>query len=87
MAREPNRSEAATTEPLWLGPVKEFNHFFALCPWLAAILAFIAGCQYPGQGMMELGFAMGGVIGIHGLFSYWPAYRPTGDHRYPQSGM
>ena len=71
----PNRIEAVTGQPLWLGLIREFSHFFALILWLAAALAFFAERFDPGQGMMELGFAIVGVIVVNGLFSFWQAYR------------
>lgn len=71
----PNRIEPVTGQPLWLGLLKEFSHFFALILWLAAALAFLAEHFDPGQGMMELGFAIVGVIVVNGLFSFWQAYR------------
>ena len=71
----PNRIEPLTGQPLWLGLLMEFSHFFALILWLAAALAFLAEHFDPGQGMMELGFAIVGVIVVNGLFSFWQAYR------------
>ncbi len=71
----PNRVEAVAREPLWLGLLKEFSHFFALILWLAAALAFAAESFQPGQGMAQLGFAIIGVIVVNGLFSFWQAYR------------
>jgi sodium/potassium-transporting ATPase subunit alpha len=71
----PNRVEAARREPAWLALAREFSHFFALILWLAAILALYAEHYDPGQGMLELGLAIIGVIVINGLFSFWQAYR------------
>ncbi|MDO8933178.1 MAG: cation-transporting P-type ATPase [Rhodocyclaceae bacterium] len=71
----PNRIEAVTGQPLWLGLLAEFSHFFALILWLAAALAFFAERFDPGQGMVELGWAIVGVIVVNGLFSFWQAYR------------
>lgn len=70
-----NRVEGVRGEPLWLGFVKEFTHFFALILWLAAGLAFVAEHYQPGQGMATLGWAILGVILINGLFSFWQEYR------------
>lgn len=71
----PNRIEPVRGQPLWLGLLKEFSHFFALILWLAAALAFLAEYFDPDQGMMELAFAIVGVIVVNGLFSFWQAYR------------
>jgi sodium/potassium-transporting ATPase subunit alpha len=71
----PNRVEAAPGEPLWLGLLKEFTHFFALLLWVAAGLAFLAEHFEPSQGMAPLGIAIVGVIVVNGLFSFWQTYR------------
>jgi sodium/potassium-transporting ATPase subunit alpha len=70
-----NRIEAAKRDPLWLMLLREFGHFFALVLWVAAALAFLAAHFGPGQGMLELGLAIVGVIVINGGFSFWQAYR------------
>lgn len=70
-----NRVEAVAGEPLWLLFVREFGHFFALILWLAAGLAFFAAYADPGQGMLQLGLAIVGVIVVNGCFSFWQAYR------------
>ena len=70
-----NRIAAVAGQPLWLELLKEFTHFFALILWLAAGLAFGAERFEPGQGMMELGFAIVGVIVVNSLFSFLQAYR------------
>ena len=71
----PNRVEEVAGVPLWWRLGREFTHFFALIPWLAAALAFIAEHYDPGQGMAQLGVAIVGVIAINGLFSFWQEYR------------
>jgi len=71
----PNRIEAAAKTPLWLSLGREFTHFFALILWLAAGLAFFAEGFDPGQGMGTLAWAIVGVIGVNGLFSFWQQYR------------
>lgn len=71
----PNRVEGVAREPLWLGLVREFTHFFALILWIAAGLAFFAASREPGQGMLQLGVAIVGVILINGVFSFWQTYR------------
>src|SRR5574343_1723554 len=71
----PNRVEAVAGDPLWLLFAREFGHFFALILWLAAGLAFFAAYADPGQGMLQLGLAIVGVIVVNGCFSFWQAYR------------
>ena len=70
-----NRVEAVPREPLWLAFAREFTHFFALILWLAAGLAFFAEAREPGQGMLQLGIAIVGVILVNGVFSFWQSYR------------
>lgn len=71
----PNRVERVRETPLWLRFVGEFTHFFALILWLAAALAFTAEALAPGGGMKSLGWAILGVIGVNGVFSFWQEYR------------
>ncbi|ARO89049.1 ATPase [Nitrosospira lacus] len=71
----PNRVEEVREESLLLSFAKEFTHFFALILWLAAMLAFVAEWNEPGQGMAMLGYAIIGVILINGVFSFWQEYR------------
>jgi len=71
----PNRVEEVSEERLLPGFIKQFTHFFALILWFAAILAFIAEWNEPGQGMAMLGYAITGVIVINGVFSFWQEYR------------
>lgn len=70
-----NQVDEVPTESLLLRFIKEFTHFFALILWFAAGLAFFAEYQQPGGGMGTLGYAVLGVIGINGLFSFWQQYR------------
>ena len=71
----PNRVEGVARQPLWLAFAREFTHFFALILWLAAGLAFFAEYRSPGEGMLQLGIAIVGVIVVNGGFSFWQAYR------------
>ena len=71
----PNQVEAVARQPWWLLLAREFGHFFALLLWVAAGLAFFAAYQAPGQGMLQLGVAIIGVIVVNGCFSFWQAYR------------
>lgn len=71
----PNRIEAVARTPLWLMLLQEFRHFFAMVLWIAALLAFVAAWFSPGEGMLELGVAIVGVILVNGFFSFWQSYR------------
>ncbi len=71
----PNRIEHVRPAPLPWRFLREFTHFFALILWLAAGLAFFADVLAPGQGMATLGWAILGVIGVNGVFSFWQEYR------------
>lgn len=70
-----NEVEEVSREPLSLRFLKEFTHFFALILWIAAVLAFVAERNDPGQGMSTLGLAIIGVILVNGTFSFLQAYR------------
>lgn len=71
----PNRVEAVARKPWWLSLLGELTHFFALILWFAAFLAFSAAYLQPGEGMLELGLAILGVILVNGGFSFWQTYR------------
>ena len=70
-----NRVEGATRKAWWWMLLREFGHFFAILLWAAAGLAFFAAWRQPGEGMLELGLAIVGVIVVNGFFSFWQAYR------------
>ena len=71
----PNQVERVREERWVLRFLKGFSHFFAVILWFAAVLAFFAEYQEPGQGMAALGIAIIGVILVNGLFSFWQEYR------------
>ena len=71
----PNRIESLPTTPLFIRFITQFTHFFAALLWVAAILAFIADLQMPGQGMSTLALAIVAVIVVNGAFSFWQEYR------------
>ena len=71
----PNRLEQTRRRPLVVRFAREFTHFFAVVLWLAALLAFIADLNGPGQGMRALAVAIVAVIVVNGLFSFWQEYR------------
>jgi sodium/potassium-transporting ATPase subunit alpha len=71
----PNRIEAVARKSLWLMLLQEFSHFFAMVLWIAALLAYVAAWFSPGEGMLELGVAIVGVILVNGFFSFWQSYR------------
>ena len=70
-----NSVQAVKRVPWWLSLLREFTHFFALILWLAALLAFGVAYREPGQGMLEMGIAIVGVILVNGGFSYWQTFR------------
>ncbi|MEW5893863.1 MAG: cation-transporting P-type ATPase [Pseudomonadota bacterium] len=70
-----NRVERMARPPWYRLLFREFSHLFALILWLAAALAFLSEWREPGQGMATLGWAILGVIGINGSFSFWQEYR------------
>ena len=71
----PNRIERLPTVPHFVRFLAQFTHFFAVLLWIAALLAFVADIQLPGQGMATLGAAIVGVVVINGVFSFWQEYR------------
>jgi sodium/potassium-transporting ATPase subunit alpha len=71
----PNRIERLPTVPLFLRFIRQFTHFFAVLLWVAALLAFVADAQMPGEGMATLAIAIVAVIVINGAFSFWQEYR------------
>jgi sodium/potassium-transporting ATPase subunit alpha len=71
----PNRIERLAKVPMGRRVAAQFTHFFAALLWVAALLAFVADLQMPGQGMATLATAIVGVIVINGVFSFWQAYR------------
>ena len=70
-----NEVEKVAGVPLGLRLVKEFITFFSLLLWVAAGLAFFAEWSEPGEGMAKVGYAIGSVILVSGLFSFWQEYR------------
>jgi sodium/potassium-transporting ATPase subunit alpha len=71
----PNRIERLVRASLPRRFAAQFTHFFAALLWIAAVLAFVADAQMPGQGMATLAAAIVGVIAINGAFSFWQEYQ------------
>jgi calcium-translocating P-type ATPase len=71
----PNRIERAARDPVGVQLLREFTHFFAMILWVAALLAFVADLNDPGQGMRTLAIAIVAVILVNGVFSFWQEYR------------
>ena len=63
-----NMLPRAHRTPWWIALASNFVHLFAILLWLAALLAWLAG-------MPELTLAIGLVVVVNGLFSYWQQYR------------
>ena len=71
----PNRIERLARASLPRRFAAHFTHFFATLLWVAALLAFVADFEMPGEGMATLAAAIVGVIAINGAFSFWQEYR------------
>jgi len=71
----PNRIEQFARVSLPRLFAAQFTHFFAALLWVAAVLAFVAEMQMPGQGMATLAAAIVGVIVVNGVFAFWQEYR------------
>lgn len=71
----PNRIERLASASLPRRFAAQFTHFFAALLWVAAVLAFVADLQMPGQGMATLATAIVVVIVVNGVFSFWQEYR------------
>lgn len=73
----PNRVEAVPGTPLAVRFLREFTHLFALVLWVAAALAFGAESAQPGQGMLQLGYAIVCVITGINEDGTWPRSGPS----------
>lgn len=70
-----NEIEEVRREPLIKKFLEQFTHFLAILLWIAALLCFIYEYLYPGEGMLNLGIAIIGVIFINGVFTFIQEYR------------
>lgn len=61
-----NKLEEIKHQSILLRFFSEFTHFFAIILWVAAVLAFWAETQEPGEGMFPLGVAI-----LGGYFNQW----------------
>jgi magnesium-transporting ATPase (P-type) len=71
----PNRIERLARVCLPRRFAAQFTHFFVALLWVAAVLAYVADRQMPGQGMATLAIATVAVIIVNGAFSFWQEYR------------
>ncbi|MDW8135196.1 MAG: cation-transporting P-type ATPase [Thermodesulfobacterium sp.] len=53
----------------------QLTHFLAIILWIAAALAFISNYLNPHEGMLNLGFAIIGVIFINAIFAFIQEYK------------
>lgn len=71
----PNEIKETKKTPLYTRFLKHFSHFLAALLWLGAALAFLSDYLHPGEGMLNLGLAIVGVIVINALFTFVQEYR------------
>ena len=71
----PNVLEQSSHYSLIRGFLRQFTHFLAILLWIAAGLAFMAEFMKPGEGMLTLGWAILGVIGINAVFAFFQEYK------------
>ena len=71
----PNVLEESSHYSLIQGFLRQFTHFLAILLWIAAGLAFMAEFMKPGEGMLTLGWAILGVIGINAVFAFFQEYK------------
>lgn len=58
----PNRLAEIEQEARWRQLLRELTHFFAIILWIAAGLALFAETRSPGEGMWQLGVAIGIIV-------------------------
>jgi len=71
----PNEIKETRKTPLLIKFLNQFTHFLALLLWIGAGLAFISEYLHPGEGMLNLGIAITGVILINAVFTFVQEYR------------
>jgi sodium/potassium-transporting ATPase subunit alpha len=71
----PNQIRRTVRTPAIIRFIAELFRFFSVILWIAAGLAFLAEWAEPGEGMIQIGFAITAVIVISGLFSFWQEHR------------
>ncbi len=71
----PNEIKEVKKTPLSIRFLKQFTHFLAILLWIGSGLAFLSEYIHPGEGMINLGFAIVGVIVINAVFAFVQEYR------------
>ncbi|MBI5100829.1 MAG: cation-transporting P-type ATPase, partial [Nitrospirae bacterium] len=71
----PNEIKGLRKTPLYIKFFSQFTHFLAILLWMGAGLSFLSEFLHPGEGMLNLGFAIVGVIIINALFTFIQEYR------------
>lgn len=71
----PNEVREVKKTPLYIRFLRQFTHFLAILLWIGAGLALLSEYLHPGEGMLNLGFAIIGVIFINAIFTFIQEYR------------
>jgi sodium/potassium-transporting ATPase subunit alpha len=71
----PNEIKEVKKTSLFIKFLTQFTHFLAILLWIGAGLAFLSEYLRPGEGMINLGLAIVGVIFINALFTFIQEYR------------
>jgi sodium/potassium-transporting ATPase subunit alpha len=71
----PNEISEVKKSPLYFRCFAQFTHFLAVLLWFAAFLCFLSEYLRPGEGLLSLGLAITGVIGINAVFTSIQEYR------------
>ncbi|OGW32670.1 MAG: ATPase [Nitrospirae bacterium GWC2_42_7] len=70
-----NEIKETRKTPLFLKFLGQFTHLLAILLWVGAILSFVSEYIHPGEGMLNLGIAVVGVIFINAVFTFFQEYR------------
>jgi sodium/potassium-transporting ATPase subunit alpha len=70
-----NEIKETKKTPLFLSFLRQFTHLLAILLWIGAILSFVSEYIHPGEGMLNLGLAVIGVIFINAIFTFIQEFR------------
>ncbi|HUV03381.1 MAG TPA: cation-transporting P-type ATPase [Desulfobacteria bacterium] len=70
-----NEIQEKRKTPLSIKFLKQFFNFFAILLWIAGGLAFLGEYLSPGEGNLNLGIAIIGVIFINAVFTFYQEYK------------